>query len=241
MENRFTGFPVARFQSIDNALVVAGRDGYPVREHINRLRPINVEQRFRARELKHSSVLPQPVEATGAQFDQAVFGQTGSAVGYRKEHQVAGSFRLPQHLLRDFIHRVFHYLASALRAIGPARAGPQKAHEIVDFGGGGYGGAGIACGVFLPDGNGGRNALNFIDFRFLHPLQKLPGVGGKRFDVAALALGIHRIEGQRRLTGSGYSGNHGQFVQGERKRDVPQIVHPRTTDHHFRRCWICFH
>ncbi len=62
-------------------------------------------------------------------------------------------------------------------------------------------------GGFLFDGNGRGQALDVIDVRLLHYRQELARVGRQRFDIAALALGIDRVEGQRRLAGPGQAGD----------------------------------
>ncbi len=50
------------------------------------------------------------------------------------------------------------------------------------------------------------------------------GVRRERLDVAALALGVDRVEGERRLAGSGQPGEHDQLVAGQLDRDVLEVV-----------------
>ena len=88
---------------------------------------------------------------------------------------------------------------AALDAKGAAAAGEEQAQVIVNFGRGGDGRARIARRIFLPDGDGRRDAGDFVDIGLLHALKELARVGGKRFDVAALAFGIDRVEGERDL------------------------------------------
>ena len=40
----------------------------------------------------------------------------------------------------------------------------------------------------------GRQALDEVDVGLVHLAEELPGVGGERLDVAALALGEDRVE-----------------------------------------------
>ena len=42
----------------------------------------------------------------------------------------------------------------------------------------------------------GRQALDEVDVGLVHLAEELPGVGGERFDVAALALGEDGVEGE---------------------------------------------
>ena len=77
---------------------------------------------------------------------------------------------------------------------------------------------------FLLDGNRRRQTFDVIDIGLFHQRQKLPGVGGQRFDVAALALGIQGIEGQRGFAGTGQTGDDNQPVAGQVEIDVVQVV-----------------
>jgi len=47
--------------------------------------------------------------------------------------------------------------------------------------------------------DGGTQAVNGIHIGALHLIEELARVGGERFDVAALAFGVNRVEGKRRL------------------------------------------
>ena len=119
--------------------------------------------------------------------------------------------------LRHLIHRVALDARAAVGAKGAAHAGEQQAQKVVALGGGGDGGAGIAGGVFLADGDGRRDAVDLVDVGLFHALQELAGVGGERFDVAALALGVDGVEGERGFAGAGDTRDHSQLVVGERR------------------------
>ena len=77
-----------------------------------------------------------------------------------------------------------------------ADAGEENAQIIVDLGDGADGGAGVLAGGLLGDGDGGGQAGDLVDIGFFHLAEKLARVGRKRGNVAALALGVERIEGQ---------------------------------------------
>ncbi len=65
-----------------------------------------------------------------------------------------------------------------------------------------------------------------LDIRLLHHLKKLARIGGKRFDIAPLPLGIDGVERQARLTTAGKSGNDDQFVAGKVDIDALEIMLP---------------
>jgi hypothetical protein len=111
----------------------------------------------------------------------------------------------------------------------------------VDLGDGADGGARIARGGFLLDGDGGRQAVDLIDVRLLHHLQELPRVSGEALDVAALALGIDRVEGERGFARAGQSGEHHELVARNVEIDVFEIVLARTADRNHAAVAQIFH
>ena len=76
---------------------------------------------------------------------------------------------------------------------------PEQPQVVVNLGGGADRRARIANAVLLANRDGRGDAVDRVDIRLLHPLEELPGVGGQRFDVAALSLGVDGVEGERRL------------------------------------------
>ena len=96
---------------------------------------------------------------------------------HREQNVDARTFAQAEDRLRDLIHCVFLYFLSAVHAERTANAGVEQAEIVVNLSGGGDGGAGIARGIFLPDGNGRGNAVNQVNVRLFNPLQKLAGIG----------------------------------------------------------------
>eukprot|EP01041_Mallomonas_annulata_P015792 gene15792-33318_t len=74
----------------------------------------------------------------------------------------------------------------------------------------------------------GRQALDMLDIGFLHHLQKLARIGGQRFHIAALPLGIDGVEGQRRLARPRQAGNDDQLVPGQVDIDALEVMLART-------------
>ena len=81
--------------------------------------------------------------------------------------------------------------------IGHADARPQQPHVVVDLGDGADGRARIFRGRLLLDGDRRRQPVDLVDVGLLHHLQELARIGRERLDVAALALGIDGVEGER--------------------------------------------
>ena len=89
------------------------------------------------------------------------------------------------------------------------------------------GGARSTHRVRLVDGDRGRNALDPIHLRLVHPVQELPRVRRESLDVAPLPLGVDRVEDQRRLAGAGHAGHDDQLPQRDVEVERLQVVLPR--------------
>ena len=82
-----------------------------------------------------------------------------------------------------------HFL-SADRRIGLADTGEEQAQVFVDFRAGAHGRTWVAGNHLLLDGDGRRQSLDEITFRFAHSAQKLAGIRRQRLHVPALSFGI---------------------------------------------------
>ena len=105
-----------------------------------------------------------------------------------------------------------------------ADRGVKKTKIIVDFGNGTHGRSGTAAGGLLLDRDRRAQAVDGINIRTFHLIQELAGVGGQGFDVAALALGIDGVEGERRFARTAEAGNHGQGVPGNLYINILEVM-----------------
>src|SRR5579863_558076 len=69
LENNLARFAIADFDRIHNPCPRLPRNHQAIHQQKNRLREINVEQRFWSRELEDLALLIKPVEASGAQIE----------------------------------------------------------------------------------------------------------------------------------------------------------------------------
>ena len=108
----------------------------------------------------------------------------------------------------------------------------RKEHPqiIIDFSRGRDGRSGIRARTTLLDRDRRRKALDKINIRLLHLIEKLPRVCRETFHIAALAFSIERIKSERRFPGATQSGNDNQFLPGNLQVEVLQIVLACTTD-----------
>ena len=120
-----------------------------------------------------------------------------------------------------------------LRAVRRADGAIDHAQVIVNFRDGADGRARRARGGLLLDGDRRRKPLDGIDLRPLHLVEKLAGVGRKRFDIAPLALGVKRVERERGFPGAGKPGDDRKRVARNLQADVLQVVLPGAPDDDF--------
>ena len=108
--------------------------------------------------------------------------------------------------------------------MGTTGAGVEEADVVVDLGDGADGGAGVVACALLVDGDSGAEAFDVVDIGLLHAAEELAGVGGEGLDVAALALGVDGIEGERTLARAGEAGDNHKLVPGDRDVDVLEVM-----------------
>ena len=101
---------------------------------------------------------------------------------------------------------------------------PEQAQVVVDLGDRADRRARVARGRLLVDRDRRRQPLDRVDVRLVHLAEELARVGGQRLDVAALALGVDRVEGERGLPGAGQAGDDHQRVARQLEGDVLQVV-----------------
>ncbi len=95
---------------------------------------------------------------------------------YRKQDVDARAFAEAKNGLRDLVNCVLLYFLTADHAERPAYARVEQAEVVIDLGGGGDGGARVPRGIFLPDGDGGSNAINQINIGLFNAFQELASV-----------------------------------------------------------------
>jgi hypothetical protein len=78
--------------------------------------------------------------------------------------------------------------------------------------------------------DGRSQTVDLVHIGFFDALQELTRIGRKRFDIAALSLGINRVEGQRTFARARDAADHRQLAVGNLAGNVFQVVRPRTAD-----------
>ena len=142
----------------------------------------------------------------------------------RREHLEAGALGQLQDAVDDLLRRLARDARAVVRAVRHADAGVEQAEVVVDLGDRADRRARVARGRLLVDRDGRRQALDEVDVGLVHLAEELAGVGRQRLDVAALALGVDRVERERRLARARQAGEDDELVARQLERDVLQVV-----------------
>ena len=177
-------------------------------------------------------VLEQPLLAVDLHACEAVAAELLEdvlelALAIAHDRRVHGELRPlvdPEHLLDDLVERLPCDRPAADRAVRAPDAGVQEAEVVVDLGDRADGRPRVARGRLLVDRDRRREPVDRVHVGLLHHLQELPGVGGERLDVAALALGVDRVERERGLARAGQARDAHERAPRNADRDVLQVV-----------------
>ena len=122
-----------------------------------------------------------------------------AAANHWREHHDAVVRLQRQHRLHDLFGGLARDGLAAIGAVRRADGAVNHAQIIVNFRDGADGGARRTRRGLLLDGDRRRKAFDGIDVGALHLIEKLARVGGKRFDVAALAFGVQACRKRARI------------------------------------------
>ncbi len=181
-------------------------------------------------ELVDLAVDAGPGEALGGQVGEERLVGALAAADDRGQHLEAGALGQLEDAVDDLLRGLAGDRRAALGAVGHADAGVEQPQVVVDLGDRADRGAGVAGGRLLVDRDGRRQALDEVDVGLVHLAEELAGVGRQRLDVAALALGVDRVEGQRRLARARQAGEDDELVARQLDGDVLQVVLAGTPD-----------
>ena len=183
-------------EAFSEALLHAFTNDDPVHHNVNVVLELLVERR-RVFEVMELAIDLDALEAVLQQLGELFFVLALAAPDHRSEQVKPGLFRQLHRAVDHFRHGLGLDGKAGGGRIGDADTRPEQAHIVVDLSDRADGGARIAAGRLLLDGDGGREALNAFHIGLLHQLKELACIGREALDIAALAFGIDRIEGER--------------------------------------------
>ena len=120
-----------------------------------------------------------------------------------------------EHLIDHLAHGLRGERLTVIRATRFADAREQQAQVVVDFRDRADGGTWVVRRRFLFDRNRRRQTFDVVDVRLFHHRQELPRIRRQRFDVAALAFRVQRIERERRLARAGQTRDDDELDRAE--------------------------
>ena len=112
----------------------------------------------------------------------------------------------------------------ALRAESGADARVEHAQKVLYLSDGSHGGSRVVASGFLADRDRWREACQQVDVGFGKLADKLPRVGREALEVAALAFGVKRVEGQRAFAAAADAGEADELVSRQDQIDALEIV-----------------
>ena len=143
---------------------------------------------------------------------------------HRRHHHEFGALLEGHQPVDDLLLGLAGDLRAALGTVRHADPRPEQAQVVVDLGHGADRRARVARGRLLVDRDRRREPLDRVDVGLLHQAEELARVGGERLDVAALPLGVDRVEGEARLPRAREPGDHDQRVPRQLDVDVLEVV-----------------
>ena len=188
-----------------------------------------VEARRRV-ELDEPAVDVGAHEALGLQVLERLGVLALAVLHDRGEQQHGRALRQRQHLVDHLADRLRREVLAVLRAARHAGARVQHAQVVVDLGDRADRRARVVRRRLLLDRDRRGQPLDVVDVGLFHHGQELPGIGRQRLDVAALPLGVDRVERERRLARSRQARDHDQPVAGQVEVDASEVVRARTAD-----------
>ena len=148
----------------------------------------------------------------------------------RCQHLEAGALGQLEDAVDDLLRGLALEPGAVVRAVLDADAGVQQPEVVVDLGDRADRRPWVAARRLLVDRDRRRQTLDDVDVGLVHLAEELAGVGAQRLDVAALALGVDRVEGEARLAGPGQAREHDELVAWQLDVDVLQVVLSGTAD-----------
>ena len=222
-EHRAMPQPQRRLQRVDQPRPLVGSQHKPVDDHLDVVLLVLLE-RDGLVEGVDLAVDPDPDEAALAKILEQGEVLALAPPDHRAEQHELGARRHLLDLVGHLVDRLLGDRPPADRAVRLADPGEEEAQVVVDLGHGADRRARVLRGALLVDRDRRRQTLDGVDVRLLHLAEELAGVGGERLDVAALALGVDGVEGERRLPRAGEAGEDDQPVAGYDEVDALEVV-----------------
>ena len=176
------------------------------------------------------SVHPHAREAGAARLLEKRLVLSFPIAHQRSQDRKARPFGKAGELVDDLLRGLPRHRPAAAMAGEPADPGEQDPEVVVDLGDCADGRARVVRGRLLIDGDRRREPADGVVERLFHLAEELAGVARERLDVAALALGVERVEGERGLPRSRDAAEDHELLLRDLDGYVLEVVLPRSAD-----------
>ena len=172
----------------------------------------------------HAAVDPHARKALGAQLVQQLAVLALAPPHDRRQNHEARAPVERHHVVDDLLDGLARDRLAADVTVGMPHPCPEQTQVIVDLGHRPHCRAGVARGGLLVDRDRRRKPFDGVHVGLVHLAQELPRIRRQRLHVAALALGVDRVERQRALARPGQARDDHERVARQRERDVLEVV-----------------
>ncbi len=201
----------------------------PVDDHLDRVLELLVEDDLLLEEALLAVDL-HPREAVPPELLEDVAELALAVADDGRVHGEPRAFGQRENLLDDLVEALPGDRPAADGAMRAPDARVEEAQVVVDLRHRADRRARVARGRLLVDRDRRREPVDRVDVGLLHHLEELARVGGERLDVAALALGVDRVEREARLARAREAGDADERVARQRDRDVLEVVLARAVN-----------
>ncbi len=165
------------------------------------------------------------IAADGQPLCHLIGGGAGGQLHGEGHHQAGiGLARARQQFSVDGLRRVVAHQQRGLPVEQLRGAGEQQLEVVVELGHRADRRARAAHRVGLVDRDRRRHALDAVDLRAVHAVEELARVRAEGLDIAALALGVERVEDQAGLARARWAGDHGHLAGAQVEVEVLEVV-----------------
>ena len=212
-------------ERVGEAALDAGPAHEPVDDHLDGVVLVPRQPlRLAVVELDDLAVDPGAGEALPGELVEQAVVLALAAAHHRGEHLEAGALGQLEHAVDDLLRRLARDHAAAVRAVRDADARVEQAEVVVDLGDRADGRPRVAARRLLVDRDRGRQTLDEVDVGLVHLAEELARVAAQALDVAALTLGVDRVEREAALAAAGQAGDDDEPVARQVDVDVAQVV-----------------
>ena len=218
-----------RLEALGEATPKIAAHHQAVNHHLHRVALVLLERRHLVNAV-HLAIHAHAGKALVADVLDDVLLLALALAHHRRQHHEARALVERQHPVGDLLHALPGDLHPALGAVRNTDARVEHAQVVVDLGDGGNRRPRVAAGGLLVDRDGRGQPLDVVHVGLVHLPQELPGVRGEALHVAALPLGVQRVEREARLAAARQARDHREPVTRDLGGHVLEVVLTGTDD-----------